>query len=186
TVLMAAYSWQLTLLVYACFLPLAMLLPRLQRRLAAAYATVRERVGDLLGAIAESVVGAQTVRAYGVEDRTAARIDAAIDRHYRAAVRAQARTALVFTTSELAAALANAAVVVVGVLLGLGGHLTAGRLVAFLFLVTLFIAPVQISTEALTEAQNALASFRRVLDVLDIEPDVADPGPAGRPLPPGP
>jgi ATP-binding cassette subfamily B protein len=186
TVLMAVYSWQLTLLVYACFLPLAVLLPRLQRRLAAAYGTVRERVGDLLGTISESVVGAQTVRAYGIEARTAARIDAAINRHYRASVRAQARTAVVFSAAELVAALANAGVVVVGVLLGLAGQLSAGKLVAFLFLVTLFIAPVQISTEALTEAQNALASFRRVLDVLDSEPDVADPGLAGRSLPPGP
>ncbi|HZB50968.1 MAG TPA: ABC transporter ATP-binding protein, partial [Mycobacteriales bacterium] len=58
--------------------------------------------------------------------------------------------------------------------------------VAFLFLVTLFIAPVQIATEALSEAQNALASFRRVLDVVDTEPDVADPGEGGRVLPPGP
>ena len=61
-------------------------------------------------------------------------------------------------------------------LLGIGGDLTAGELVAFLFLVTLFIAPVQIATEVLYEAQNALASFRRVLDVIDTEPDVADPG----------
>jgi putative ABC transport system ATP-binding protein len=186
TVLMVVYSWQLTLLVYACFLPLAFALPRMQRRLAGAYGQVRERVGDLLGAVSESVVGAQTVRAYGVEDRTAARIDTAIDRHYRSAVRAQSTTALVFTSGELVAALANAAVVVVGVLLGVGGGLSAGELVAFLFLVTLFIAPVQIATEALSEAQNALASFRRVLDVVDTQPDVADPGPAGRVLPPGP
>jgi ATP-binding cassette, subfamily B, bacterial len=186
TVLMAVYSWPLTLLVYACFLPLVVVLPRLQRRLATAYGTVRERVGDLLGAVSESVVGAQTVRAYAVEDRTAARIDTAIDRHYRSAVRAQATTALVFTSGELVAAVTNAAVVVVGVLIGIGGGLTAGELVAFLFLVTLFIAPVQIATEALSEAQNALASFRRVLDVVDTEPDVADPGEGGRALPPGP
>jgi putative ABC transport system ATP-binding protein len=185
SVLMAIYSWQLTLLVYACFVPLTWAVPRLQRRLAEAYGRVRERVGDLLGAVAESVVGAQTVRAYGVEERTAARIDRAIDGHYRASVRAQSWTAVVFTTGELAAATANAAVVVVGVLLGIGGGLTAGELVAFLFLVTLFIQPVQISTEALTEAQNALASLRRVLDVLDVEPDVTDPGPTGRPLPTG-
>jgi ATP-binding cassette subfamily B protein len=185
TVLMAVYSWQLTLLVYVCFLPLALILPTLQRRLASAYGTVRERIGDLLGAVSESVVGAQTVRAYGVEDRTAARIDAAIDRHYRSAVRAQKTTVLVFTTGELVAALANAAVVVVGVLIGIGGGLSAGELVAFLFLVTLFIAPVQVASEALSEAQNALASFRRVLDVVDAEPDVADPAP-GTPLPPGP
>jgi ATP-binding cassette subfamily B protein len=186
TVLMAVYSWQLTLLVYVCFVPLALVLPRLQKRLAAAYGTVRERIGDLLGAVSESVVGAQTVRAYAVEDRTAERIDGAIDRHYRSAVRAQKTTVMVFTTGELVAALANAAVVVAGVLLGVGGHgLTAGKLVAFLFLVTLFIAPVQVASEALSEAQNALASFRRVLDVVDAEADVADPAP-GAPLPPGP
>jgi putative ABC transport system ATP-binding protein len=186
TVLMVLYSWQLTLLVYVCFVPLVILLPKLQRRLAAAYGTVRERVGDMLGAVSESVVGAQTVRAYAVEDRTATRIDGAIDRHYRSAVKAQTTTALVFTLGELVAALTNAAVVVAGVLLGIGGHLTAGELVAFLFLVTLFIAPVQIATEALSEAQNALASFRRVLDVVDTEPDVADPGENARRLPPGP
>jgi putative ABC transport system ATP-binding protein len=185
TVLMAFYSWQLTLLVWACFVPLAILLPLLQRRLAGAYGTVRERVGDLLGAVSESVVGAQTVRAYAVEDRTAERIDGAIDRHYRSSVRAQKTTVAVFTSGELIAALANAAVVVVGVLIGIGGGLTAGELVAFLFLVTLFIAPVQVATEALSEAQNALASFRRVLDVVDAEADVADPAP-GTPLPPGP
>jgi putative ABC transport system ATP-binding protein len=183
---MIVYSWQLTLLVYACFVPLVILLPRLQRRLAAAYGKVRERIGELLGAVSESVVGAQTVRAYAVEDRTATRIDGAIDRHYRSAVRAQTTTALVFTLGELVAALTNAAVVVAGVLLGIGGHLSAGELVAFLFLVTLFIAPVQIATEALSEAQNALASFRRVLDVVDTAPDVADPGERARPLPPGP
>jgi ATP-binding cassette subfamily B protein len=185
SVLMFIYSWQLTLLVYACFIPLTWIVPRLQRKLAEAYGRVRERVADLLGAVAESVVGAQTVRAYGVEDRTAARIDKAIDNHYRASVRAQSWTAVVFTTGELAAALANAAVVVAGVLLGVGGTLSAGKLVAFLFLVTLFIQPVQVSTEALTEAQNALASLRRVLDVLDVDPDVTDPGPAGQPLPEG-
>ena len=65
----------------------------------------------------------------------------------------------------------------VGVLLGVGGHLTAGRLVAFLFLVTLFVGPVQVATETLNDAQNALAGLRRVLDVLDTPTDIADPAP---------
>ena len=61
TVLMAIYSWQLTLLVWACFLPLFLLLrtvPEAGRRRPTA--SVRERVGDLLGAVSESVVGAAT------------------------------------------------------------------------------------------------------------------------------
>jgi ATP-binding cassette, subfamily B, bacterial len=190
TVVMAVYSWQLTLLVLVCFIPLGFAVKFFARRLAQVYGVVRERVGDVLAAVGESVVGAPTVRAYGIRARTAARIDRAIDRHYRASVDAQRTTAAVYVSGEFVAAVANAAVVVVGVLLGLGGHISAGTLVAFLFLVTLFVAPVQTASEVLNEAQNAVAGFRRVLDVLDTEPDVQDPAVAdpasARALPPGP
>ncbi|SFD83971.1 ABC transporter ATP-binding protein [Blastococcus tunisiensis] len=175
TAVMAVYSWQLTLLVLLCFVPLGIAVRWFAQRLATAYGVVRERVGDVLGAVAESVVGAPTVRAYGVGARTAGRIDTAIDRQYRAQVDAQKVTAAVFISGEFVAALANAAVVVVGVLLGLAGDITAGTLVAFLFLVTLFVAPVQTASEVLNEAQNAVAGFRRVLDVIDTAPDVRDP-----------
>jgi hypothetical protein len=87
-------------------------------------------------AVSESVVGASTVRAYGVEGRTGARIDAAIDSHRRAATRAQRTVALSFSSGEIMAGTANALVVVVGVWLGVNGEITVGRLLAFLFLVT--------------------------------------------------
>jgi ATP-binding cassette, subfamily B, bacterial len=186
TALMAFYSWQLTLLVWLCFLPLFLLMRSFQKRVSAAYGLVRERVGDLLGAVSESVVGASTVRAYAIEARTGRRIDGAIERHRSAATRAQALVALTFSTGEVVAGLANAAVVVVGVKLGIGGDLTLGELLAFLFLVTLFVGPVQVGTEVLNEAQNAIAGWRRVLVVLDTPADVADPGEAGRTLPRGP
>ena len=186
TALMAYYSWQLTLLVWLCFLPLFILMRFFQKRVSAAYGLVRERVGDLLGAVSESVVGASTVRAYAIEERTGRRIDGAIERHRSAATRAQALVALTFSTGEVVAGLANAGVVVVGVKLGIAGELTLGELLAFLFLVTLFVGPVQIGTEVLNEAQNAIAGWRRVLGVLDTPADVADPGEAGRTLPRGP
>ncbi len=186
TALMAYYSWQLTLLVWLCFLPLFLLMRFFQKRVSAAYGLVRERVGDLLGAVSESVVGASTVRAYAIEERTGRRIDGAIERHRSAATRAQALVALTFSTGEVVAGLANAGVVVVGVKLGIAGDLTLGELLAFLFLVTLFVGPVQIGTEVLNEAQNAIAGWRRVLGVLDTPADVADPGDAGRVLPRGP
>jgi putative ABC transport system ATP-binding protein len=186
TVLMAVYSWQLTIVVWVCFLPLFLLLRTFQRWVSGAYTTVRERVGDMLGAVSESVVGAPTVRAYAVEDRTAGRIDGAIDRHRSAATRAQGLVAATFSTGEIVAGVANAAVVVVGVLLGVDGDITLGKLLAFLFLVTLFVGPVQIGTEVLNEAQNALAGWRRVLAVLDTKADVADPAEVGVVLPRGP
>jgi putative ABC transport system ATP-binding protein len=186
TVLMAVYSWQLTLLVWASFLPLFLLLRTFQRRVSAAYGLVRERVGDMLGAVSESVVGAATVRAYAIERRTGERIDGAIERHRSAATRAQGLVALTFSTGEVVAGIANAAVVAVGVLLGIDGQLTLGELLAFLFLVTLFVGPVQVGTEVLNEAQNAIAGWRRVLDIIDTPADVADPGDDGVVLPRGP
>lgn len=186
TVIMAVYSWQLTVLVWVCFLPLFLLLRFFQRRVSAAYTVVRERVGAMLGSISESVVGAEVVRAYAIEERTQDRIDAAVDRHRLAATRAQKLVAMSFSTGEVVAGIANAAVVVAGVLLGLAGELTLGELLAFLFLVTLFVGPVQVGTEVLNEAQNAVAGWRRVLGVLDTPADVADPGPSGVALPRGP
>ena len=56
-------------------------------------------------------------------------------RHRRAQQRALRTSVLGFSTGELAAGLALAAVVVVGVLLGVDGALTIGQLTAFLFLV---------------------------------------------------
>jgi ATP-binding cassette subfamily B protein len=183
SVVMLVYSWQLALVVWVAFLPLGFAIRWLQTRLAAAYLRVRERVGLMLGAISESVVGAEVVRAYGIEARTGERIDAAIDAHRASAIRAQALSVSAFTMGEVVAGLANAAVVVVGVLLGVGGDITAGRLVAFLFLVTLFVQPVQLGTEMLNEMQNAIASWRRVLAVVDTPADVADPGEDGQVLP---
>ncbi|WP_018785221.1 ABC transporter ATP-binding protein [Micromonospora sp. CNB394] len=186
TAVMLAYSWQLTLVVLVAFAPAVLVIRRLQRRLAGAYGLVRQRTGTLLGAIGESVVGASVIRAYGIAGRTARRLDTAIDGQRTAQQRAIRISIMGSSVGELAAGLALAGVVVVGVSLGVGGTLSIGQLTAFLFLVTLFIQPVQIATEVLNEAQNAIAGWRRVLDVLDVSPDVADPGEQGRELPPGP
>jgi ATP-binding cassette subfamily B protein len=186
TILMAVYSWQLTLLVWACFLPVILLARPLQRRVSAAYAVVRERVGEMLGAISESVVGADTIRAYGVQDRTQRRIDATIAAHRQAAIKAQVMVAASFSGGVLVSGLVVAAVVTVGALAGVDGDLTLGRLLAILFLVQLFTFPVQMATEVLNELQNAAAGWRRVLAVLDTPADVADPGEAGVHLPRGP
>ncbi len=185
TVLMAIWSWQLTLVVYVCMLPLVLAVKAFQKRLQKAYGGVRERIGEMLGAVSETVVGAPVIRAYGAQQRTAERIDSAVERTKKAQTRAQTIAATTFCSGEITTALANSAVIVVGVLLAVDGQLTLGRLIGFLFLVNLFVQPVQVATEVLNEAQNAIAGMRRVLGVLDTPTDVGDPVP-GRSLPPGP
>ncbi len=186
TVLMVIYSPALAAVVWICFLPLFFIIRRFQGIVGRAYTGVRERVGDMLAAISEAVVGASTIRAYGVEDRTAARIDQAVEAHRRAAIGAQTRAVMAFTTGQLVSGLTTAVVIIVGTVLAVNGRLTLGELLAFLFLVNLFTMPVQQATEILNEMQNAVAGWRRVIGIIDTEADVADPGASGVELPRGP
>ncbi|HKX67509.1 MAG TPA: ABC transporter ATP-binding protein [Intrasporangium sp.] len=185
TVLMLVYSPLLGLVVWACFVPLFVIIRTFQGIVGRSYTKVRERVGDMLGAISEAVVGAQAIRAYGVEDRTAQRIDTAIENHRKAAIGAQARAVMAFTSGQLVSGLTTAVVLVVGTVLAANGRLTLGELLAFLFLVNLFTMPVQQATEILNELQNAVAGWRRVIGIIDTPADVADPA-DGVTLPRGP
>jgi ATP-binding cassette, subfamily B, bacterial len=186
TLLMVIYSPPLAGVVWACYIPLFFIIRQFQGIVGRAYTAVRERVGDMLAAISEAVVGAATIRAYGVEDRTAARIDTAVEGHRRSAVHAQTRAVMAFTTGQLVSGLTTAVVLVVGTLLAVNGSLTLGELLAFLFLVNLFTTPVQQATEILNEMQNAVAGWRRVIGIIDTHADVADPGDQGIELPRGP
>lgn len=179
TALMGVYSWQLTLLVWICFVPLLLVLRPAQGRVNVAYTRVRERVGAMLGAISEAVVGAETIRAYGVAERVQRRIDAAILSTRDAMVTAQKLVSVVFSGGVLVSNLVLCVVVVVGTRLGIAGEISVGRLLAFLFLVQLFTGPVQMATEILNELQNAVAGWRRVLAVLETPVDVVDAGAAG-------
>ena len=188
---MALYSWQLTLVVLLIVGPMVPLIAWFQGVLSRAFDTVRERHAAMMTAVSESVVGAATVRAYGIEDRTEARIAERVEEEFRAQFRAGRLASTMFSSAEVVAGVATAAVVVVGVWLGLAGGLAppgepwVGRLTAFLFLVTLFVGPLRIATEVLEQAQTAISGWRRVLGVLDTEPEVADPV-VGTAIPEGP
>ncbi len=186
TVLMLVYSPILAGVVYLCFLPLVVLIRRFQPMLGRAYGDVRARVGDMLAAISESVVGAMAIRSYGVEERTQARIDSAIEDHRRAAIHAQTRSVLAFASGQAFAGLTTAVVLVVGTVLAVDEQVSLGELLAFLFLVNLFTQPVLMATEILNELQNAVAGWRRVIGVVDTPADVSDPGPEGHSQPRGP
>jgi len=182
-VVMLVMSLPLGLVVLALVPLVVVMISWFQRRLEVAYVVVRERVGHMLALLAETVVGAPVIRAYGIEARTRARLEEAIEGHRSAAVKAGTYSAAFSGSGEIFSSLVVAAVLVAGTLLAVNGSTTVGTVVAFLFLVQLFIQPVQIMGEAVNEAQTAVAGWRRVLDVLDIAPDVADPGPSGVDLP---
>jgi ABC-type multidrug transport system fused ATPase/permease subunit len=174
-VVMAVYSWQLTLVVIAVFLPLFPVMRVLQRRQLAAYDDVRIAVGGALSEVSELVTGAPVVQAYGLEVRTRRRLRAAIDRQYRSQMRAAKWFSVMFPTADLFGALTLAAVVAVGAINGSSWGLGLGELIAFLFLVNLLLLPISELTEILDQTQTAIAGWRKILGVLATPLDVEEP-----------
>jgi ABC-type multidrug transport system fused ATPase/permease subunit len=175
-VAMVVYDWRLALVAVVTVAPLLAVLRVMQRRVVLAWDAVRTRVGESLAAISESI-RATVIRAYGVQEQAQRRVMRSVEARRRAEVRAGTIGAVFFPSGELFGVLTTAAVVLVGLAIGPEGGLTAGTLVAFAFLVAIFLEPVAEFTEILDMTQQAVAGWKKVLDVLDTPVEVEDPRP---------
>ncbi len=181
---MLAYNWVLALVAFAIALPLAIVLRIVQTHLVAAYDLSRQRNGEMLGALAEVVSGANTIRAYGAGEQLRADVRDAVEKKTAAHIKAALLGAILFPSGEVFSVFTISAVVGVGVWMGPASGLTAGALVGFVFLTYRFLEPIAEFVEVLDQTQSAVAGLRRVLAVLDMPvgpPPAAEPVP----LPPG-
>ncbi len=182
---MAVYSWQLTLVVLAAYLPVVPLMSWIQKRQLAAYDNLRTRVAEMLSAFSEAVMGAAVIRAYGTQGRTSAGLERAITRRYRARMVANRYMAMVFVVGDLFGAVALASALAVGLWQREAWGLEAGSLVACLFLATMLNGPIADLAETMDQTQTATAGWRKILDLLDRPIDVVEPV-DGHHLDPGP
>jgi ATP-binding cassette subfamily B protein len=174
---MFVYSWRLTSLALATIAPLFFVLRIMQRGMLSAYDLVRTRVGETLSAVSESLMGAAVVRAYGLEERTNRRLHDSIQRRYKAEMRGAKYMASIFPMADLFGAAAVATMVGFGAAFGPGWGVSLGDMLALIFLVSLFVQPLAELSETFDQTQTAIAGWRKVLGLLDLPVDLAEPSP---------
>lgn len=178
TVLMAYYSWPLALIMVLLAVALLGAMRAIQRVIARRFTVVRGSVSSLQSAVAETSAGIVVTYSTGTQQRQRDRVVGVIDRleadQRRSLGPLHANTAL----GEIAISLMTAIVMVGGTWWAVqatsGGpgsaawlpSLTAGELIAFIFLVTFFVRPLQHLVQSLGEAQNALTGWRRSLELV--------------------
>lgn len=172
---MLIYEWRLAVVVLIGVTIYSVMVVLFQRILRRAHDRVRERVADSLSATGEAISGLPTVRAFGMEERMQRKVDLALDRQFTSEVKTHVLGATLFSSAELFAGFITATVIAVGVVFGIEWMLSAGTLVAFLFLVNLLVEPVQMLVETVDQAQSAGAGLRKILGVIDTPVDLADP-----------
>jgi ATP-binding cassette, subfamily B, bacterial len=178
---MASLDLTLTLvaLAVAPFMAGASLLMGRPQRLAAR--ARREIEGRIQSHVQQTLSGIQVVQAFAQEERESERFRELTG----AALRAQRRGALLAAlgklASGLAAALGTGAVLWVGARHVLEGRLTVGVILVFLAYLTMLQGQMQAFTGLYSTLQEVGAGVDRVLELLAVEPEVAD-RPGARPL----
>jgi putative ABC transport system ATP-binding protein len=172
---MFIYGWQLALAVSVGVVAYTLMIVVFQRVLSRAHDKVRERVADSLAVTGEAISGLSTIRAYGMEDVVMGKVDDKLDDQFRAEVNTAIFASSLFSSAELFAGFLTAMVVGLGVVFGPDWDMSAGTLIAFLFLVNLLIEPIQRLVETIDQAQSAGAGLRKILMIIDTPISIPDP-----------
>lgn len=179
---MVALSPELALLTFTVLPLIAGATWLFSRRARPAFRQTRRRVAEVVTHLAESVSGVRAIQAFGQEDASTRRFEAASAAQRDASIAATSLSFTFLPVVEVIGMLATVIVLGAGGLAVIAGEVTLGVLVAFLSYVARFFQPVQELSRLYTTLQSAMAAGEQVVALLDTAPTVADRADA-RPLP---
>ncbi|MGH9301864.1 MAG: ABC transporter ATP-binding protein, partial [Acidimicrobiales bacterium] len=136
---------------------------------------LQRELAEVATVVEETVTGIRAVKGFGAEAIQAGRLGDRTGRVYDQAMRAARVRATFNPILDLLPALGLVAVVWYGGHQVLSHHLTIGQLVAFSAYVVMLIVPLRMSGQLIAQGQRALASSRRVDEILSTDPVVVDP-----------
>ncbi|HJK98070.1 MAG TPA: ABC transporter transmembrane domain-containing protein [Polyangiaceae bacterium LLY-WYZ-14_1] len=176
---------ELTLVMLCIVPPLAVGVVVFGRRIRAMAAHVQDRLAEASSRVQDSVVGIQTVQAFGQERQEADRYGAGVEGAFREAVRLATWRAAFMATASFAGLAAVALVVWIGGRAVVDGELSGGDLTAFLLYTTIVAVSLGALADLWGSIQRAAGATGRLFAIVDAVPEIRDPEQA-EPLPEGP
>ncbi|MBR0555673.1 ABC transporter ATP-binding protein [Ciceribacter sp. L1K23] len=172
--LMLAINVELALITAAIVPLMAWLTSRYGTRMTDNFRALFGRVGDFNTRIEENVGGIRVVQAFANEEHER-RLFERDNQNYRTTKLAAYRIMAASTSmSYMSMRLIQMVVMVAGAWFVLKGELTNGGFISFLLLVGVFFRPVEKINSVIETYPKGIAGFRRFLDLMDTEPEIAD------------
>ena len=171
------------LLALVAFLPIPVIVWgsfRYQRRLEPRYAAVRAQVGRLSGTLANNLGGIATIKAFTAEGRETARVAAESDAYRRANAEAIRLSSAFVPLIRVAILVGFTMTLLVGGRMVLDGDLEVGFFSVLVFMTQRLLWPLTRLGETFDLYQRAMASTRRILDLMAVPPTIRS---GGRELP---
>lgn len=152
-----------------------------QRKAGPLYADVREKVGDLSSRLANNLGGIATIKSFTAEQREARRLKESSEAYVEANRRAIRISSAFIPVIRMAILAGFLATFTVGGMMALEGSLNVGAYGVLVFLTQRLLWPLTGLAEVIDLFERAMASTRRILDLLAEPVHVRDEG--GKSLP---
>ncbi len=182
-VVVVSLSPQLTLVALLITPAIVVPVVLIAKRLRVLSRAARERMGDLTGVLSETIRGARVVQAYEAEEWESERFSEVNERTFRLARKGARVMAFASPLVETASVLAFLLLLAYATTRIAAGKMTLGTFISYGVGLAMMYQPFKRATRTNLALQQALASARRLFEVLDAPNDVAD-APAARPLGP--
>ncbi len=145
-----------------------------QRKIAPRYASVREQVSILNGYLANNLAGIATIKSYTSEKFEIERIREESDVYRQKNEHAITLSAAFIPVIRMIIAVGFSAILVAAGLLAINGRLNVGAYSILVFMTQRLLWPLTNLGNTLDQYQRAMASTKRVFNLLDINPSIQD------------
>jgi ATP-binding cassette subfamily B protein len=145
-----------------------------QRKAGPLYAEVREKVGDLASRLSNNLAGIATIKSFTSEAREAERLREVSEAYVEANRRAIRVSSAFIPVIRMAILVGFLATFTVGGMLALRGDLNVGAYGVLVFLTQRLLWPLTGMAQVIDLFERAMASTRRILDLLEVPINVKD------------
>ena len=174
-ILMLGINWKITLVV-VLITPLSLIVANFIAK--STYSMFQKQTvtrGEQTALIDETVGQLKVVKAFGHEKATLSQFDDINDRLEKCSLKAIFFSSLTNPATRFVNSVVYAGVGLTGALIAIGGGITVGSLSTFLNYANQYTKPFNEISGVVTELQNALACAGRVVELMEVPAETADP-----------
>jgi subfamily B ATP-binding cassette protein MsbA len=166
-------NWQLTLFVALLFPAVALVMRVIGRRLHRLTVAGQQATDELAYVVEENVLAWRIVRLHGAAGRQARRFGERADAVRRLMLKAVVAAASMTPVTQMLAACALSAVIVLALWQSQSGGASVGSFVAFITAMLMLVAPIKHLSDVMAPITRGLAAVERGLDLIDSSPPEA-------------
>ncbi|MEO8288027.1 MAG: ABC transporter ATP-binding protein [Chloroflexota bacterium] len=167
-------DWRLILLVLLVIPPVALTGVFFGRRLQGVSEQAQSALGTATTVLEETLAAPRVVKAFGRETYEVERYGGAVEESFRLGMRRVRTRAVFIAIITLVSFVALASIMWFGGMEVLNGNLSPGQLFSLPLYILLATGPINALTGVYAQFQEASGAARRLFEILDTEPEIAD------------